>query len=405
MKTEEFDDAIRDKFNAPVPPVSEAEVDAVFRNINNRRLVKSNTRWRGYALFTIAALLFGGLLFWNIRLSTNQRNLVTEVKKLNERIEHSNAPETEKKGGIAQQEAEPTLTPIHSNSETRINKTYTNTQSSQETVSKQTNKSSTNLTEKELNKSGNNIASKNNEETTKQQEYIDSKITSDSMSNPPSENTKNITKTEASEQEIDVKKTVAKSKINFLTGIGADLSIPFTGLNLLEEIQIGKHWSITSGLRYLTFGDEQFGDEDEYNEKAHEEFKERFNAHVADSMEIGEIEIHDQFLQIPLLLNYRFPLKNGFEILLSTGSDINLYFRKNVQFVSKTPSNSETPVALTEKPDFKTVHDIRLGVGIQKNWNRYMIQLVPEAVYLFNTPNVFVKPFNHGIRIGAFYRI
>ena len=83
MKTEEFDDAIRDKFNAPVPPVSETEVDAVFRNINNRRLANTNFRWRRYALFTFAVMLLGGLLFWNIRLNTHQQNLAAEVKQLN----------------------------------------------------------------------------------------------------------------------------------------------------------------------------------------------------------------------------------------------------------------------------------------------------------------------------------
>ncbi len=404
MKTEEFDDAIRDKFNAPVPPVSETEVDAVFRNINNRRLANTNFRWRRYALFTFAVMLLGGLLFWNIRLNTHQQNLAAEVKQLNERLDQTNATKDGGKSNIVQEVITPPTTPPASSIEPETNR-INPAQNSQKLATKRTESATTVVPYKKSENSDNSLVSENSVVPIKQPEMVDNKTSSDSALAPASESTNNIVKAEESEQKPAVNKTANKVKFNFLTGICADLSIPFTGINLLEEVQIGKHWSVTSGLRYLSFGDEQFGNEEEYNAKAHEEFKERFNAHIADSDEIGEIEIHDQFLQIPLLLNYRFPLKNGFEMLLSTGSDINLYFRKNVQFISKTPSNFETPVALVEKPDFKTVHDIRLGFGIQKHWNRYSIQIVPEAVYLFNTPNLYVKPFNPGIKLGAFYRI
>lgn len=404
MKTEDFDDAIRDKFNTPLPPVSDAEIDAVFRNINNRRLAKTHFHWRRFALFTAVAMLLGGLLFWNIRLSTKQQNLATEVKQLNERLDQEYAIKEEGKSNTGQAEKSPTITPPSSNIETKINSS-TPTQVSKNPTTNRTEQSSTSGAYKKEDNSEYSLSSENNLKSNTKTEIVDTKTNADSALTIASEMPKNILKADESEQKPVVNKTTSKIKFNFLTGISADLSMPFTGLNLLEEVQIGKHWSITTGLRHLTFGDEQFGNEEEYNEKAHEEFKERFKAHIADSNEIGEIEIHDQFLQIPLLLNYRFPLKNGFEMLLSTGSDINLYFKKSVQFISKTPSNFETPVALVEKPDFKTVHDIRLGFGVQKHWNQYSIQIVPEAVYLFNTPNVFVKPLNPGIRIGAFYRI
>ena len=406
MKTEEFDDAIRDKFNTPVPPVSEAELDAVFRNINNRRLVKSNTRWRGYTLFTIAALLFGGLLFWNIRLSTNQQNLATEVKQLNEKIAQTNATKVRGNNTLVQEETTPPITPPSSNIDTKINSTF-HTQPSQKLATKRIESESTTLTNKNADNSNNNLVSENTVEPKKQAKIVESKTATDSSLISATESTNNIVQAEESVQKPEIKKPINKIKFIFLTGTSADLSSPFKGINLLEEVQFSKRWSITSGLRYLTFGDELFENEEEYNEKSHEEFKERFKAHIVDSMEIDEIEIHDQFLQIPLLLNYRFPIKNGFDMLISLGGDINIYYKKKVEFVSrpKTQSNFETPVALVEKPDFKTMHDIRLGFGIQKRWNRYTIQLIPEAVYLFNTPNAFVKPFNPGIRIGAFYRI
>ncbi len=404
MKTEEFDDAIRGKFNTPIPPVSEAEVDAVFRNINHRRLAKGNFQWRRYAIVTAIILLFGGLLFWNIQLNTTQQDLAKELKQLNERIDQTNTIKTEEKSNLIQEKAP--ITPLpYKNSESNSNGSITPAPTGIKGVTNPTKSTSTVLAIQESNNSNKTYVSVNTEETNQQPDTIDNKVYTDSIISSTTASTYNLVEPEETKQKPDVKKPTNKFK--FSTGISADFSIPFTGINLLGDAQFGKHWSITSGLRYLTFGDELFENEEEYNEKSHEEFKERFKAHIVDSMEIDEIEIHDQFLQIPILLNYHFPINNGFEMLLSIGGDMNIYYKKKVEFVSrpKTQSNFETPVELIEKPDFKTVHDIRLGFGIQKHWNRYSIQLIPEAVYLFNTPNVLVKPFNPSIRIGAFYRI
>lgn len=182
-----------------------------------------------------------------------------------------------------------------------------------------------------------------------------------------------------------------------------------TGIGIWTELFISKKLSLGVGLDYMSLDEPRFNTDDNFTNKRRENFRDLYAPKIPMNQDIFNIDVSEKRIQLPILLTYHFPLKNNFSILTSIGTSLNLNAKQNIAFnVRRGPSDYIDGKFRSEvrKPIFT---NIVLGVGIEKTWNKFVIQALPTFNFQTisspkNKPDDDNRISNIGLRIRALYR-
>ena len=89
MKTEEFDDALRQKIESINPLYEEGDIDKVHNYVTKNRSMYSNNRLRYLIGTSLAGLVIAGLLLWNISQWNEHKDLIQKVETLQKNLAQS----------------------------------------------------------------------------------------------------------------------------------------------------------------------------------------------------------------------------------------------------------------------------------------------------------------------------
>ncbi|MHB1921228.1 MAG: hypothetical protein ACYCOO_03225 [Chitinophagaceae bacterium] len=122
------------------------------------------------------------------------------------------------------------------------------------------------------------------------------------------------------------------------------------------------------------------------------------------------VTIHNRFLgiEIPLLLNLEFPLKNRWGLSFTSGVGVNFLLYKHIQIISPTYQRYFSDNSLVKNRDL--IYDLNTSLSIPLSKKKKIALLLgPDFQYLlFSTysPNYMVEehPFTFGLRMGVSFR-
>ena len=210
-------------------------------------------------------------------------------------------------------------------------------------------------------------------------------------------------------KEILTKKKSFSLPFVLQAGLSLNTSRHETGVGIWIELFISKKLSLGVGLDYMSLNEPRFNTDDNFTNKKRENFRDLYAPKVPMNQDIFNIDVSEKRIQLPLLLTYHFPLKNNFSILTSAGTSLNLNTKQNIAFnVRRGPSDYIDNSFRSEvrRPIFT---NIIWGVGIEKTWNKFVVQALPTFNFQTinppkNKPDDDNRIGNVGLRIRALYR-
>lgn len=200
--------------------------------------------------------------------------------------------------------------------------------------------------------------------------------------------------------------TVTLPNLKYRVGFGVEMADEYGGFNVLTDILLSKRWSITTGIGFSTFFDEEdFDDEDEFRRDTKKDFRKEYESRINDNSEINDIHINQALFKVPVYINYRLPLPKNFTVLLTAGSNLDVYSRQFVSYSDQNSFRDKDHHQFSIKGRTQLFNNLLFSTGIEKRWQKYSIQLSPYFITQIKPLLYQEENWQIGIKLNGFYRL
>ncbi len=202
--------------------------------------------------------------------------------------------------------------------------------------------------------------------------------------------------------------SISLRNVRFRVGGGLNIGDKYTGYGLMTSILLGKYWSLDVGLSKAKLTGPQYFTEDIFKAKTGRPFQ---TWHKSDDVrpplmppQVFDIKTDVTLVRLPISLTYRWPIKDGFTLLFSGGTNLNLsaqqryrfsYKERNDEFKEKTGNFSIKPAVS---------NDIMIATGVEKQWRSLAFQVEAYAAPYLQKPSYLTDNRNLGVRFKILYQ-
>jgi hypothetical protein len=212
---------------------------------------------------------------------------------------------------------------------------------------------------------------------------------------------------------IEIEKALApKSKpfvflksYKYRLGVNGEFARDERGVGIMGEILLNKGWSFALGIKKGMISSDHFDDDDDYYMHKSRDFRSQYASNYNSATDISNIDFQYALLQLPLYINYRFPLKNNLNFVGSLGTDIDLSVRQMVKYESKFN---------TEMPKTNSTESVRQGMilnngilslGVEAQFKKHFIaQVSPYLLATYKLSEYRDERFAAGLRFRLSYQ-
>jgi hypothetical protein len=199
--------------------------------------------------------------------------------------------------------------------------------------------------------------------------------------------------------------TIGMPTLKYRIGIGTNADFGQLGTSVLTDILFSKRWSLTSGLNMSLLGFERFGDEDDFKRKTNKNFRDQHPVNIPIGNSIEDIEEHQFLFRVPIYLNYRYPLRKDYSLLLATGTDLDIKLKQFTSYSHYDFFADEKYEGIEEKIPVVPFNNWLLSVGAEKRWKYFSLQLSPYFSYQLRPLSYRKDNFTFGFKLNGFYRL
>jgi len=190
----------------------------------------------------------------------------------------------------------------------------------------------------------------------------------------------------------------------YRVGLNGEVASMQLAAGVMGEVLFNEHWSVSAGFKYVVFDHETFADEDDYHKRKGKDFKHEHNGTSADTAQISNIHQSYRLFQVPLSFNYTFPLKKGFALLFSLGTDIDVYGQKDVDYNARIRNVSDA----THQNSLSMIpvvafNNIVTALAVEKQWSRFTVQLAPFLSPQLKKTDYKNANLYYGLRLRLLY--
>ncbi len=453
MKTENFDDAIRDKIEGLHQNYEDENIDKVYSYVTQNLHVPF---WKNYGqtiLYTSGVAAMGGLIVWNIFQFRENNQLHQKLDNLQSRIALVEKNNLESKAEIYNKSkyiAQSNSTNLNYNESGNISETSEAIKNNSSFNSSENNSSEKYRSGNKLIKqqAANNYQSGNIVSTNKLQ------INSNSIdninynnSNKPNNLNNSITPSESNMQTIADSMVIAKNdstkieektekkgqkplRQSFFANILGHFSNPFSdvsaenynsqisiknlrfrggieseaafrqlGIGIIGEMLLSARWSVSTGLRFLAINNEKYNSSREFHQLKGRNFNAVYNCGLTDSS-ASNIGINTLLTQVPISINYQLPLKNNYSLIASVGTDIDIHAR---QIVDYDDGESLQNNKFTTNYPVIAFNNIAISAGLQKRWKGFVFRASPFISPQFKSVMYKKEDLYAGIKLNILF--
>jgi hypothetical protein len=425
MKTENFDDAIRDKMEGLHQNYEDENIDKVYNYVTQNLHVPF---WKNYGqsiLYTSGVAAMSGLIVWNIFQFRENNLLHQKLDNLQSRITLVEKKDIEPKAETYNKSKY-----IAQNNSKNFNYSETgNISNISESI-----KNNRNFNLPENNSSGkyrpgnqvnkqqssNNYQSGNIVSTNKLQINSNTNINYNNSNKPNNINNsitpavsniqtitdsmssaKNDTSKNKGEPDIKGQKPLHQSffanlfghfsnpfsnvsaetynghisikNLRFRAGIESEAAFRQLGIGIIGEMLLSARWSVSTGLRFLAINNEKYNSNREFHQLKGKNFNAVYSCGLTDSS-ASNIGINTLLTQAPISINYQLPLKNNYSLIASVGTDIDIHAR---QIVDYDDGGSLQNNKFTTNYPVIAFNNIAISAGLQKRWKGFVFRASP----------------------------
>lgn len=200
--------------------------------------------------------------------------------------------------------------------------------------------------------------------------------------------------------------TITLPNLKYRVGFGVEMADEYGGFNVLTDILVSKRWSITTGIGLSTFfEDEDFDDEDEFRRDTKKDFRKEYESRINDNSQINDIHINQALFKVPVYFNYRLPLPKNFTVLLTAGSNLDVYSRQFVSYSDQNSFRDKDHHRFSISGKTQLFNNLLFSTGIEKRWQKYSIHLSPYFITQLKPISYQEENWQIGIKLNGFYRL
>lgn len=174
---------------------------------------------------------------------------------------------------------------------------------------------------------------------------------------------------------LSVKPSVPVSQ-RWLFGLQSLAGDKLLGVGLIAQFNPLKNISIISGLMFQTEMGFDYDNEGEYMRHHNTDFLHKYGTQNAAGLPIRDIRIREVSLQMPIYLQYSYPVSSSIAVTASVGTSLQLLNRHAVNFDQLNATD------ILHQRIFKNFNDfsfkyIFIGAGASKSLGRFDFSLIP----------------------------
>ena len=438
MKTEEFDDALRQKIESINPLYEEGDIDKVHNYVTQRRSIYSNKSLKYIIGASSAGLVIAGLLLWNISQWNEHKDLMQKVEILQKNLSQSEA-----KAPVTKTDTVIIKEYVHDaplNNQAPQQKVALSNQNnlSYGAENNNANKTPDDLINQHNKTTSKDLTANNNKEDISNQENISSNnvinessemaSNKDIHANIESKNQQDITQVKQDDPIIakddskdltpqetifDSTNKVAKPHHSFFAflknwkyqaGLGIEKANRQIGYNAYSEVAFNDKFSFSAGIKWLNINNESYGNDNDFHNRKGRNFQSTYNQNVSETAtNISDIDVHDKIIQIPLAVTYHVYLKHFFSLLFSGGTDMEVYTKQIIGYKHSDALNLNVLSNFETNYQSLIFNNAVLSVGIEKRWKSLIFQAKPFISPQLQTVTYKKENLYYGLHINAAY--
>ncbi len=191
-------------------------------------------------------------------------------------------------------------------------------------------------------------------------------------------------------------------------GMGLNIGDKYTGYSVNSSLLLGKFWSIDVGLSRANINGPQYYTEDIFKAKTQKDFQtwQKEKGDIKPPLALPQafdIKTSVNLLRIPISLTYRWPIKDGFTVLTSGGTNLNLSANQKYSFYKKERNGEveEVEGQFNIKPSLS--NDLIIAAGVEKQWRHLVVQAETYAAPYLQKPTYLTENRNIGVRVRILY--
>lgn len=190
--------------------------------------------------------------------------------------------------------------------------------------------------------------------------------------------------------------------ISYRVGLGADLLNGFNNV-LWVDAFLSDRWSINLGLSKGSLSETEYYSEDDFIRDKGEPFRDKYAIMLPDKYIIKSIETSHSMVRMPISISYQQPLKRGYALFFTLGSQLDLSVNTDFSFHYQEPSGDVEERKGTIEDYPVTFNNANLAIGLQKQWNHIVLQASPFISKQLKTVSYQNQDLILGARVRLLY--
>lgn len=202
---------------------------------------------------------------------------------------------------------------------------------------------------------------------------------------------------------------ISFKNMKFRIGTGLNIGDKFTAYSFNTSLLLGRFWSLDLGLSQAKITGPQFYTEDIFKAKTQQNFdswhKDKGAVKPPFALpQVFDIKTNVSLLRMPISLTYRWPIKDGFALLMSGGTNLNLSANQKYSYYTRERNGEleEKEGNFDIKPSLS--NDVVLAAGVEKQWRSLVLQAETYAAPYLQKPTYLTENRNIGIRVKVLYQ-
>jgi hypothetical protein len=413
MKTENFDDAFKRKFDSldETSAYSEAEIDKAQFYVNSR-LQKSlfGKRAGAILLTTFTGLLIVSLFGLNLFQQKKQQHLTHTIDSLQNRLAHVRPYVTQyKTDTIYITKYAPIVLHPAAGHPSYTQSKFKDIQQTGNYI-KSKGKTSVQLNEDKPGQAKENILNHpfaSSQENSLKPDSTFSKNSPEAIITS-TKNTDTLATAAIAEKptisEIKENKMLSALKnLHYQVGAGAQFSKWQNGFEVVGAVQLSSRWNFSAGLKIVKIKSRHYGDSAMFHDFQGGDFNDMPPPYQKDTFAIPNNGIRYTLLQLPLTLAYSLPIKNNYSLLMGLGTDLDLYASQDFVYDHLKNKRMEDHKDHVARTPVHVINNLTLSAGLQKQWRGLTFQAGPFISPQLNEVLYKKENLYTGIRFRVLY--
>ncbi len=168
-------------------------------------------------------------------------------------------------------------------------------------------------------------------------------------------------------------------KISGMFGLGCEYALTQTGAGAFVKILANNQFSLNAGFKVMSVNHRYYAGDDQFQQATGYDFKWTYARELSPNCEISNINFTYSLMQIPLAIEYYYPLKKNWTLSASVGTDLDISCASTLKYTATETYASDGPKPYDQTYDYSTIlfNNLDIALGVSKQFGPIAIEASP----------------------------